>query len=112
MKFDRRGTEPFNLDALPVWFYPNLFEEEKEVAYRGWWFVLLYLVSILLNTLFIFGPIAVYMMIGSGLQGLTVTLAIWLAFGIPSGVLVGLAGWREFNLQKRRLQEERRLEKQ
>ena len=102
IKLDNKGGEPFNFNLIPVWLYPDLFEETKEVNYRGGWFVVLYLISTLLNMLFIFGPLYIYTFFTEPDRAI-VALYIWLAIGIPFGVLLGLGMWRDFNLQCRKL---------
>ena len=104
IKLDNKGGEPFNFNRIPLWLYPDLFEEHKNVIYRGWWFVFLYLISTLLNMLLIFGPISIFMFFGGG-DGAAVALYVWLAIGTPFGICLGLLMWREFNLQSRNLKQ-------
>ena len=92
---------PFNLDALPLWLYPNISDETKEVANRGGWFVLLYTLSMLFNGLVVFGPIALYMAFG-GWRGMVVTLAVWVTVSVPVGIIVGLAAWWDYRRAARK----------
>lgn len=104
IKLDNKGGEPFNFNRIPLWLYPDLFEEDKTVAYRGCWFVLLYLISTLVNTLLVFGPISIAMLFGGG-NGASVALYIWLAIGSPFGIFIGILMWRDFNQQSRKLKQ-------
>jgi hypothetical protein len=92
---------PFNLDALPLWLHPDIFDETKDVANRGGWFVLLYTLSMLLNSFFIFGPMALYMAFGGG-NGMVVALAIWVSASVPAGILIGLAVWWDYRRAARK----------
>jgi hypothetical protein len=100
MKPDNK-VPPFNLDALPLWLYPDIFDETKDIANRGGWFVFLYSLSMLLNSFFLFGAIALYMAFG-GRQNILVTLAVWLAVSIPTGILIGLAVWWDYRRAARK----------
>jgi hypothetical protein len=86
---------PFNLDAIPLWLYPKVFDTAMKVSNRGIWFVFLYLLSMLLNTLIFFGPLALYKGWGN-IHGAMATIWVWLAVSIPFGILLGLAVWWDF----------------
>ena len=101
MKIDS-SFPPFNTDAFPQWVRPDLLDETKEIAHRGWLIVGLYLASLLLNGLIICGPLAIYMAFGS-FRGVLVSLSIWLVIFFPGGILIGLAVRREFNVRVKKM---------
>lgn len=88
---------PLYPDAIPLWLYPDLFDETKVVTHRGWKFVSLYALSIMLNGLIYFIPIGLY----KGAGAYQATLFVWLALTLPSGILLGLGVWRDFNRAER-----------
>ena len=102
MKIDS-SFPPFNTDAFPLWVRPDLFDETKEIAHRGWLIVGLYLASLLLNGLIICGPLAIYMAFG-GFHGVVVSLSIWLIIFFPGGLVIGLAVRREFNMRVKKME--------
>jgi len=87
---------PFNLDAIPLWICPDLFDETKDVQYRELRIVSLYCVSMLAHELMIFGPLAIYMAFGQGNRAKG-ALLVWLAVGVPFGLLLGLGMWWDFH---------------
>ena len=89
---------PFYPDAIPLWLHPDLFDETKKVAFRGCWFIGLYVFSILINGLIIFGPIAIYVSFGGG-DGYKAAIGLWFTIFFPGGIIIGLLTWREFNSQ-------------
>jgi hypothetical protein len=92
---------PFNFDAIPLWLYPEVFDDTKEVAYRGGWFVFLYVLSAALNGLILFGPVGLYMATGN-LHSVIATVAIWLAISLPGGIILGLAVWWDYTREVRK----------
>jgi hypothetical protein len=88
---------PFNFDAIPIWLYPDVWDEHKSVKLRGFWFLFLYTLSSLTFNGFIFLPIALF----SG--NWHKVFLIWLMFGVVGGVIVGLAVWWDFTKRARKL---------
>lgn len=84
-----------------MWLYPEVFDETKEVAYRGGWFVFLYVLSTVLNGLILFGPVGLYMATGN-LHSVIATVAIWLAVCVPWGIIIGLATWWDYTREVRK----------
>ena len=90
---------PFNADLIPLWLYPDLFDETKYVPNRCWKFVGLYMLSVLANGLILMGPVALY----AGSPGYKTILGFWLVIGVSGGIGVGLFTWRDFNREVKRL---------
>lgn len=84
------GT-PFNFDSIPAWLLPDLWNEEKEVRFRGLLFVLLYTLSVLA----FFGLFVLLLSLVFS-KPVAVMAWVWLYLGIPGGVIYGLANWSDF----------------
>ena len=89
---------PYNVDKLPMWLYPGLWDETKRIPLRGLWFVLLYALSFqVFFSLFMFvGAIVFSRPIGS---------MLWfsLLIGVPVGGVIGLASWWDFTRRRKKL---------
>ncbi len=83
---------PFNVDAIPVWLKPDLWDETKVVRCRGLLFILLYTLSVAVFVGIIAIPVGIY----KGIHAAGTTALVWLAFSLPGGILVGLAVWWDF----------------
>jgi hypothetical protein len=94
---DVSGT-PFNFDAIPMWLYPDVWDEAQQVRLRGLWFVLLYVLS----TLFFTEVIALILALVFSKS--IVVMAVWgVGFGILGGVLIGLSAWFDFVHRRKKL---------
>ena len=87
----------FNFDAITMWIYPDVWDENKEVKLRGLWFVFLYALTTCVFAALFFVPMAIF----SG-SWLTIFL-VWLMFALPGGVLLGLAVWWDFTKRVRKI---------
>lgn len=88
----------FNFHFLPMWLYPDVWDENKEIKLRGLWFIALYVLSTLAFGGLIFVPLGFY------LNNWTVTATVWLALGIGWGFLLGLAAWWDFTRRVKKLE--------
>lgn len=88
----------FNLHALPLWLKHDLWDERKEVPFRGFLFITLYVISSAVFIGILFFPAS--LIIGGGSLG-TISL-IWLMASAFFGVPMGLACWWELELAKRK----------
>ncbi len=75
---------PYNLDLLPIWIYPDLWNETKIVRLRGLWFVFLYTLS----TLVFF---SLFMFFGAILftRSIETMLYFALIISLPIGSIIG-----------------------
>lgn len=96
---DHSGA-PFDFNALPMWIYPDAWDENKSVKLRGLWFILLYMFSTILFAGLIFVPIALY------LGKWSTAFVLWLLWGGAGGFAIGLAVWWDFTKRARRLKAE------
>ncbi len=80
-----------NFDAIPMWIYPDVWDENKPVKFRGLCFILLYTLSFSVFANLLFLPVGLY-------HG-KLNAAIWIAatFGAITGVLGGVAAWYDFS---------------
>ena len=89
---------PYNSHAIPMWLYPDLWDEKKRVRFRGLWFVVLYTLSVL-----------VFMGVVAILLGLffsrPIGLMLWfvLIISAPIGGIIGLANWWDFTRRCKKL---------
>lgn len=94
---------PFNFDLIPISFYPDVWDETKQIRLRGLWFVLLYLLSFLVfGAIFLF-PLALIF----GKPMLTMTW-VWLFLCVPGGIVLGFLSWWDFTRRRKQLLEEAR----
>ena len=89
----------FDFDAIPLWLKPDLWDETKNVPYRGLLFVVLYILSVAVFFAIIFVPAGIYK--GKNMMG--TTALIWLAFSCPWGLLIGLLTWWDFVRRSRKI---------
>lgn len=89
---------PFNSHAIPLWLYPDVWDETKPIRLRGLWFVLLYALSFLVL-------IASFMFIGALIFSRPLGLMLWfsLVIGIPGGGVIGLGNWWDFTRRRKKL---------
>ena len=89
---------PFNINAIPMSIYPDVWDETQKIRLRGLWFVLLYLLSFLVfGALFLF-PLA--LIFG---KPMLMTTWVWLFLCVPFGVIIGLAAWWDFTRKSKKL---------
>lgn len=100
-----RDLEIFSFNAIPIWLKPDLWNQEKLVPWRGFWFVLLYLIS----TLVFFGVLIFVSILLVGYS--EKVLIFFISIGCVSGVLVGLASWWDFVKAFRKLHQDKELKK-
>lgn len=86
------GGVSFNFHAIPLWLQPDLWDETKQVRFRGLLFISLYALSMAVFGAIIFVPIGIYM----GLDAAGTTTAIWLSASLFGGTLSGLGAWWDF----------------
>jgi len=98
---------PFFPDAIPLYLEADLWDETKPMEWRGFRFVILYMLSICVNDLLVFVPIAVVSAFrcSSAVDGILGTAIWWLLLSIPSGILFGFAVWWDFSRACRKLME-------
>jgi len=89
---------PFNFDAIPVWIFPDLWDETKKVRLRGLYFVLLYTISVLVF-------LAIFMLFGAIIFSRSIGLMLWFALiiSLPIGGIVGLGSWWDFTQRRKKL---------
>lgn len=93
---------PYDFNAIPMWLYPDVWDETKQVRLRGLWFVLLYSISFL-------AFFSVFMLIGALIFSRPIWSMLWFALiiSVPIGGISGLASWWDFTrLHKKLLLEE------
>ena len=101
-------SAPFNFEAIPYWLEPDLSDETKQVSYRAFKFVALYLLSTTINFLIVFVPIFIYVGL-DGFKGVSAWWVIpmwWLILSAPWGILLGLLAWLDFTRACRKRTEE------
>ena len=91
----------FNFDAIPLWLYPDLWDENKVVSHRGIWLVSLYTISFLAVFALVFGLIALFI----GSQSFLTIFWIWLAVSTPCGLLSGIGALGDFSKRSREIKE-------
>lgn len=89
---------PFNFDAIPMWLYPDVWDETKQVRLRGLWFVLLYTLSALIFT----GVVAIFLALIFS-KSMTVMAIGGLFFGGLGGIVIGLSAWWDFTHRRKKL---------
>lgn len=82
---------PFNFDALAMWVYPDVWDETKNVKWRGLWFVGLYTLSVLIFFGLFLALITLFFS-----KPLSIMILVWLILGVPSGIVYGLATWWDY----------------
>lgn len=89
---------PYNFDKLPLWLFPSLWDETKQVRLRGLWFMLLYALSleVFLGMFAFFGAIIFSRPISS-------MLWFTLIFSILGGSIIGLFNWLDFTRRRQKL---------
>lgn len=92
---------PYNFDALPLLILPDLWNEEKNVPWRGAWLVLLYTLSVFVFGIFAFIPIGLYCVLGR--SNMSSIAALWFGFHFIGGILMGFAVWHDFVRARRKL---------
>lgn len=97
---------PYNVDTLPMWIYPNLWDETKRIRLRVLWFVLLYIASFQVF-------ISLFMFIGAIVFSRSIGPMLWysLMLGIPVGGVIGLASWWDFSRRSKKILHEGALKK-
>jgi lysylphosphatidylglycerol synthetase-like protein (DUF2156 family) len=80
---------PYNFDAIPVWLKPVLWNETKNIRFRGLLFVLLYTLSAAAFAAIIFVPVGFY----KERDAAGVTALIWLVLSLCLGIPYALAVW-------------------
>jgi hypothetical protein len=88
---------PFNIDAIPIWLKPDLWDETKVVRCRGLLFIVLYSLSTTAFGAILAIPIGIY----KGINAIGTTTLVWLSLSLSVGVLVGLAAWWDFARRSR-----------
>ena len=88
----------FNFDAIPMWLYPDVWDETKRVRLRGLWFVLLYALSLLVF-------FALFMFFGAIIFSRPIRSMLWfsLIIGVPGGAILGLSAWWDFTQRRKKL---------
>jgi len=96
---------PFNIDAIPLWLEPSLWDEEISLHHRGLKFITLYAVSTVINALMGFIPIACVSAYRSpnAIDGVLSAVFWWLVLSTPVGLLMGFVGWWDFRRACRKL---------
>lgn len=89
---------PYDFNKLPMWLYPDVWDETKHVRLRGLWFVLLYTLSGIL----FFGLVAFVLALISP-KPLALMLWFSLIFSVPIGSIMGLAAWWDFTRRHKKL---------
>jgi hypothetical protein len=89
---------PFNFDAIPMWLYPDVWDETKQIRLRGLWFVLLYALSLLVF-------LALFMFFGAIIFSRPIGPMLWfsLVIGVPGGAILGLSAWWDFTQRRKKL---------
>lgn len=95
---------PYDFNAIPMWIYPDVWDETKQIRLRGLWFVVLDTISFLIFiAIFIFPGALIFD------KSLIAAAWVWIFIGIPFGLISGLASWWDFTrLHKKMLLEEAR----
>lgn len=100
---------PFNFDAIPMWLYPDVWDETKQVRLRGLWFVLLYALSYLVF-------FSTLMIIGALIFSRPIWSMLWFSLiSVSAGSLMGLASWWDFTRRRKKLlleEAQKKLEEQ
>lgn len=99
MKPDANVTGmPFNFDAIPLWLYPDVWDETKHVQLRGLWFVLLYSISFMVF-------FSAFMFVGALIFSRSIWSMLWFALiiSVPGGFIVGVASWWDFTYRRKKL---------
>ena len=89
---------PFNFDAIPMWLYPDVWDETKRVRLRGLWFVLLYTLSFL-----VFGAVFIFFIALIFSKPINALVWYWLFSSFPLGGMIGLASWWDFMRRSKKL---------
>lgn len=84
------GT-PFNFDFIADWLFPDLWEKDVPMRFRGAAFIFVYSLSVFFYFSIIILPIAVFL--SRPIDG---ALKIVIYFGIPIGIVCGMAAWWDF----------------
>lgn len=89
---------PYNINAIPIWIFPALWDESKRVRLRGLWFILLYTLSF--NVF-----LALFMFVGAIIFSRSIGLMLWfsLVISLPIGSIIGLASWWDFTQRRKKL---------
>jgi len=89
----------FNFDAIPMWIYPDVWDETKKVRFRGLWFVSLYALSFLVF-------FAMFMFLGGVIFSRSIGLMLWFALiiGVPGGAIIGVGAWWDFTRRRKKLE--------
>lgn len=92
---------PFNSHAIPLWLYPDLWDETKRVRFRWLWFMLLYILSLLV----FFGLASILL---SLIFSRSIGLMLWFALiiSLPIGGIIGLVNWWDFTRRRKKLGEQ------
>lgn len=91
---------PFDFDVIPIWICPGLWDETKEIHLRGFLFVVLYTLSVVVF-------FAICMVVIVLLFSRPIGLVLWFSqfIALPLGVIYGLATWWDFTRRKKLLLE-------
>jgi lysylphosphatidylglycerol synthetase-like protein (DUF2156 family) len=83
---------PYNFDAIPVLLKPDLWDETKNIRFRGLLFVLLYTLLAAAFVAILAVPVGFY----KGRDAAGVTALIWLVLSLCLGIPYALAVWWDF----------------
>ena len=89
---------PFNFNAIPMWLYPDVWDETKQMRLRGLWFVLLYSLSALIFTCVVAISLALIFS-----KPMKVMAVVGLFFGGLGGIVIGLSAWWDFTRRRKKL---------
>jgi hypothetical protein len=93
---------PFNFDTIPLWLYPDIWDETKQVRCRGLWFVVLYMLSVMV----FFAIVGIAASLIFAVRTIPAMLMFAFFAGGLGGVLFGLSEWRDFVVRRRELLKE------
>ncbi|WP_143694801.1 hypothetical protein [Variovorax sp. JS1663] len=93
------GT-PFSFDRVAIWLFPDLWNEKKEIRYRGLWFVMCYTLSMLIFFAIVIIPGALIFSITLPVAFLIVGVA-----GALFGMIAGFCAWWDFCRRRRAIEQ-------